>query len=98
MVLPRLPVRFAAASLPTALAPSHPTGRSRHHRSCQHHPSPSRARLVSAGRGRTRLGDLGPLLLAALLCTIAMLVAPENPHLQEAICQRQSGVAACRVW
>jgi hypothetical protein len=39
-----------------------------------------------------------PLLLAAVLCLMAVLVAPEQPHDQEAICQRHNGAAACRVW
>lgn len=38
------------------------------------------------------------LLLAAVLCLLALLVAPEQPQHQEAICQRHNGVAACRVW
>jgi hypothetical protein len=29
---------------------------------------------------------------------MAVLVAPEQPQDQEAICQRHNGVAACRVW
>jgi hypothetical protein len=39
-----------------------------------------------------------PLLLVILLVGVATLVAPEQPHDQEAICHRQSGVVACRVW
>jgi hypothetical protein len=39
-----------------------------------------------------------PLVLAALLVALALLVAPEQPRDQEAICQRQAGVEACRVW
>ena len=39
-----------------------------------------------------------PLLLAAVLCLVALLVAPEQPRDQEAICQRHNGVEACRVW
>jgi len=39
-----------------------------------------------------------PLLLAGVLCLMALLVAPEHPQDQEAICQRHNGVAACRVW
>jgi hypothetical protein len=39
-----------------------------------------------------------PLALAALLVALALLVAPEQPRDQEAICQRQAGVEACRVW
>lgn len=39
-----------------------------------------------------------PLALAALLVAFALGVAPEQPRDQEAICQRQAGVEACRVW
>lgn len=39
-----------------------------------------------------------PLLLSAVLCLVALLVAPEQPRDQEAICQRHNGVDACRVW
>lgn len=43
-------------------------------------------------------GAAGPWLLAASLVLLAALVAPERPQDQEAICQRQAGVEACRVW
>ena len=36
--------------------------------------------------------------MAVLLLLLAVLVAPERPHVQEAICQRHNGVEACRVW
>ncbi|MEB3271844.1 MAG: hypothetical protein VKJ44_09405 [Synechococcus sp.] len=39
-----------------------------------------------------------PLLLAVLLCLGALLLAPEQPRDQEAICQRHKGAEACRVW
>jgi len=39
-----------------------------------------------------------PLVLAALLVTVALLLAPERPEAQEAICKRHAGVEACRVW
>jgi hypothetical protein len=44
-------------------------------------------------------GD-GPVsaLVVALLILVALLLAPERPRDQEAICQRHNGVAACRVW
>jgi hypothetical protein len=45
---------------------------------------------------RTSAG--APLALAAVLILVAVLVAPEQPQDQEAICQRHNGVAACRVW
>ena len=59
---------------------------------------PSR-QLVSIGRfsgAEARVG--APLALAAVLLCVALLVAPEQPRDQEAICQRHNGVAACRVW
>jgi hypothetical protein len=39
-----------------------------------------------------------PLVLAAFLVIVALVVAPERPEAQEAICQRHAGVEACRVW
>ena len=39
-----------------------------------------------------------PLALAAVLVAMAVLVAPEQPRDQEAICHRHAGVEACRVW
>lgn len=39
-----------------------------------------------------------PLALAAFLVTVALLLAPERPEAQEAICKRHAGVEACRVW
>lgn len=39
-----------------------------------------------------------PLALAGVLVGLAVLVAPEQPRDQEAICHRHAGVEACRVW
>ncbi|MEB3201060.1 MAG: serine protease inhibitor [Synechococcaceae cyanobacterium] len=39
-----------------------------------------------------------PLMLLAVWLLAAVLVAPEQPLDQEAICQRHNGVEACRVW
>jgi hypothetical protein len=36
--------------------------------------------------------------VAAVLLVLAMVVAPEDPKDQEAICQRHRGEVACRVW
>jgi hypothetical protein len=36
--------------------------------------------------------------VALLLLLVAVVVAPEQPHDQEAICQRHRGELACRVW
>jgi len=64
-------------------------------------------RAVSLGRGgRGGAGVAGlrqvvpplPLALAAGLVALAVLVAPEQPRDQEAICHRHAGVEACRVW
>jgi hypothetical protein len=38
------------------------------------------------------------LAFVAVLFLLAMVVAPEQPRDQEAICHRHNGVAACRVW
>lgn len=58
----------------------------------------SRALAGPAGR-RARRSSMGaPLALAGLLLGVAVLVAPERPADQEAICHRHNGVAACRVW
>lgn len=39
-----------------------------------------------------------PLAVSVLLLLLACLIAPEQPWDQEAICHRQAGVEACRVW
>jgi hypothetical protein len=39
-----------------------------------------------------------PLILVAFLVLVALLLAPERPEDQEAICKRHAGVEACRVW
>ena len=39
-----------------------------------------------------------PLVLVAFLVLVALLLAPERPEAQEAICKRHAGVEACRVW
>jgi hypothetical protein len=58
---------------------------------------PARPRRAAAG-GRHG-GAVGvPLALAGLLFGVAVLVAPEQPVAQEAICHRHNGEAACRVW
>ncbi len=65
-------------------------------------PAPARLRpRAHAGQGgrRTRRSSMEvPLVLAGVLLTLAVLVAPERPGDQEAICHRHNGVAACRVW
>ncbi|MFY8150001.1 MAG: hypothetical protein ACOVNL_12410 [Prochlorococcaceae cyanobacterium] len=38
-----------------------------------------------------------PVLVVAFVL-LALLLAPESPADQEAICQRHNGAAACRVW
>ena len=39
-----------------------------------------------------------PLVLVGVLVLLALLVAPERPRDQAAICQRHAGPVACRVW
>jgi hypothetical protein len=39
-----------------------------------------------------------PLVLVGVLVLLAVLVAPERPLDQAAICQRHAGPVACRVW
>lgn len=37
-------------------------------------------------------------LVAGLLITLALVLAPDAPQDQAAICQRHNGPVACRVW
>ncbi|MEI6616053.1 MAG: hypothetical protein WCL59_05680 [Cyanobium sp. ELA507] len=68
--------------------------------------APARRAVPSARSGRGRAGVAErpqgvpplPLALAAVLVALAVLVAPEQPRDQEAICHRHAGVEACRVW
>lgn len=65
----------------------------------QHKPGIAPSRDGSTADSWKNASPLGvPLVLAALLVTVALLVAPERPEAQEAICQRHAGVEACRVW
>ena len=60
-------------------------------------PCPSRFGVVAESwKDASPLG--APVLLAAFLVTVALLLAPERPEAQEAICKRHAGVEACRVW
>jgi hypothetical protein len=56
-------------------------------------PVSSRQRSRSSGREITV-----PAVLAGVLLLLALVVAPEGPQVQEAICQRHNGAEACRVW
>jgi hypothetical protein len=50
---------------------------------------------------RLRRGEsagAAPVALAAMILLLALLVAPEQPGRQAAICHRHIGVDACRVW
>jgi hypothetical protein len=78
------------ASLPVGLAPPHPLSRP------LSRPFPSQGRRRLASVTRTRAAT--PLLLAVGLVLGAVLLAPEQPRDQEAICHRHNGVEACRVW
>ena len=51
-----------------------------------------------AARSRPLKSARFPAALAMLLLVVAVVVAPERPQVQEAICQRHNGVEACRVW
>ncbi|MCP9835681.1 MULTISPECIES: serine protease inhibitor [unclassified Cyanobium] len=73
------------ASLPVGLAPARPLNGS---------PLNGSPRLASVPRSRAAT----PLLLAVGLVLGAVLLAPEQPRDQEAICHRHNGVEACRVW
>ncbi|MEB3352240.1 MAG: hypothetical protein VKM01_07940 [Cyanobacteriota bacterium] len=65
-----------------------------------HRPRPSSSGLAALRRRRrlTAGARVSPVMLAALMVTLALLVAPEQPAAQEAICQRHNGPEACRVW
>jgi hypothetical protein len=58
----------------------------------------TRRREGAAAAALARPGTAVPLLVAVGLVLGAVLLAPEQPFDQEAICQRHNGVAACRVW
>ncbi|WP_216904293.1 hypothetical protein [Synechococcus sp. CCY 9618] len=68
---------------------------------------PSALPLPRSLRGPSRWGPgvtpaharpTAPLMVAVGLVLGAVLLAPEQPRAQEAICHRHNGVAACRVW
>lgn len=59
---------------------------------------PRRSANSDAAQPASTPGSGTGLALAAVLVMLALLVAPEQPHFQEAICHRHNGVAACRVW
>lgn len=60
---------------------------------------PRQARATASSRPQRLSAASGaPLAVAAALVLLAVLLAPEQPQVQEAICHRHSGVAACRVW
>lgn len=61
-------------------------------------PSRQKASKPAAGPMAAGARAKAPWALAAVLLLLALLVAPEQPRFQEAICQRHNGVAACRVW
>jgi hypothetical protein len=76
-----------------ALAPSSPV-----RRLDPGHPGPAAGR-ARPHRTPAREPGLAPsVVLAGALLLLAVLLAPERPWDQEAICQRHNGVEACRVW
>lgn len=61
----------------------------------------SGSRVLGSPRPRSRSHGREvdvPAILAAALLLLALVVAPERPQVQEAICQRHNGAEACRVW
>lgn len=84
------------------LAPFVPLAPPAHPGACWPSPGARRVRGAAVGsRPQRRVGDGGsgvPFLLASVLVAVALLLAPERPHDQEAICHRHSGEVACRVW
>jgi hypothetical protein len=75
----------AASCLPT----SHPAFQAASHRAVVMPRRRHTAAAVPMGR---------PLGLAAVLVLLALVLVPEHPGDQEAICQRHNSAAACRVW
>ena len=61
-------------------------------------PVSGRSRPLKSTRHLSAHGGQGAGGLAVLLLLLAVLVAPERPQVQEAICQRHNGAEACRVW
>ena len=51
--------------------------------------------LLPAAR---RSVGLGALMVVGVVLASAMLLAPEQPVDQAAICERHNGAQACRVW
>ena len=52
----------------------------------------------SARRPKRGAVCLAPCLLVMVLFGAAVVLAPEHPQDQAAICQRHNGDVACRVW
>jgi len=84
------------AARPRRLGPGAGLGPARSHHKPGTAPSRDGSTTADSWKDASPLGV--PLVLAALLVTVALLVAPERPEAQEAICQRHAGVEACRVW
>ncbi|MCP9797969.1 hypothetical protein [Cyanobium sp. Lug-B] len=80
------------ASLPVGPAPSRPLCRPFERALDQ--PFAGRGHRAPARHHRAA----APLLLAMALLLGAVVLAPEQPLDQEAICHRHNGVEACRVW
>jgi hypothetical protein len=60
--------------------------------------SPTSVQPARQRRSTSASGFPVPAVLAAVLLLVAVVVAPERPQVQEAICQRHNGAEACRVW
>jgi len=87
---------MTASLAPTSLAPAS-LSRSRITRVSRSLRSQSGPQGASPSRPGAS-GVMVPASLAAVLLLVAVVVAPERPQDQEAICQRHNGVDACRVW
>jgi hypothetical protein len=87
--------RLSTSALPADWTLRAPAGGSTRHASVMGEPVPLRGghglRVAAPARGVAPESAMPTLLLAVLL-------APERPRDQAAICQRHAGPVACRVW
>jgi hypothetical protein len=68
-------------------------------RSALDFPAPiSKTQLSPRRRSRSSGREITVPAVLAVVLLLALVVAPEGPQVQEAICQRHNGAEACRVW
>lgn len=97
-------VFLGSAPISTASAPTSRSRRLDHGSRLQsarsrHGSGPCPTRFGVAAESWKDASPMGaPLVLVAFLVLVALLLAPERPEAQEAICKRHAGVEACRVW